>query len=88
MLADHTWSSVTSIRTKYGHTDVGEVFSLTETQNCLTGGVFNAHHSILKSRTRNEDDIHTADTLNEVQVIKLLHTGDSTYVRGGRLNLM
>ncbi|XP_076045791.1 uncharacterized protein LOC143028033 [Oratosquilla oratoria] len=68
--------------------EVDEVLSLATHNNIIVDGDFNAHHPKLHSSSpTNPTGRQLATTLEEVQDISLLNTGEPTHVRRGRLDL-
>ncbi|XP_050709221.1 uncharacterized protein LOC126994012 [Eriocheir sinensis] len=68
--------------------EAGELLGLAAHTSLLVAGDFNAHHPSLQSvSSTNATGRHLAAVLEEVPEIRLLNTGESTHVRGGRLDL-
>ena len=71
-----------------GELNLSAIFASAEQENTLICGDFNAHHPILSSPSRtNEDGHHIAYLLDEYPEVALLNNGEPTHIRGGRLDL-
>ena len=71
-----------------GELVLSQLFSHTENTNTLIMGDFNAHHEILSStRPSNTTGDHIYQSLNDFNRVSLLNNGQSTHIRGGRLDL-
>ena len=72
----------------HGELDLSQLFSHTESTNTLIMRYFNVHHEILCSpRPPNAAGDHIYQSLNDFNRVSLLNNGQSTHVRGGRLDL-
>ena len=68
--------------------NLSQLFAHTENTNTLIMGDFNAHHEILSStRPSNTTGNHIYQSLNDFNRVSLLNNGQSTHIRGGRLDL-
>ena len=72
----------------HGELELSQLFSHAENTNTLIMGDFNAHHDILCSpQQSNTAGEHIYQSLNDFSRVSLLNNGQSTHVRGGRLDL-
>ena len=73
---------------QHGELDLSQLFAHTENTNTMIMGDFNAHHEILSStRPSNTTGDHIYQSLNDFNRVSLLNNGQSTPIRGGRLDL-
>ena len=73
---------------QHGELDLSQLFAHTENTNTLIMGDFNAHHEILSSTCpSNTSGDHIYQSLNDFNRVSLLNNGQSTHIRGGRLDL-
>ena len=71
-----------------GELDLTQLFAHTSNTNTLITGDFNAHHNILSSISpSNEAGEHIAQVLDDFHNVSILNNGQSTHIRGGRLDL-
>ena len=72
----------------HGELDLSQLFAHTENTNTLITGDFNAHHEVLCSpRPPNPAGDHIYQSLTDFNGVSLLNNGQSTHIRGGRLDL-
>ena len=71
-----------------GELDLTQLFAHTSNTNTIINGDFNAHHNILSSpNPNNEAGEHIAQMLDDFPNTSILNNGQSTHVKGGRLDL-
>ncbi|XP_066945256.1 uncharacterized protein [Macrobrachium rosenbergii] len=71
-----------------GELQLTQLFAHATDTPTIICGDFNAHHPLLSSPTiTNQAGEHVAYSLEEFEGVALLNTGQSTHIRGGRLDL-